>query len=647
MLVGSPESADQHREAARTAALFGFVRRHAIDAVLCALVAYAVFRILLPHVNPELPSLRGPVKFWGDEGTVLYHAERIRQGDVLYRDFFDFQGFFGFLPFTVAFSVAPVTPTTGRVTMYLLMAAWGAVTYLTVKEATQKRLAAVLVALYFPLCVFPTWPYAYQHFIAGLWVTAAVLFGIHGDRGGRAWAWSIAGIFSALGFWTSLSEGAVAFVGLFGACLLVGYATRASWARPLMFVAGFASVTALYAIYLASHGALGVAIHDVLVFPFTSYGANNKTEYGFDAPRYVAAWEKVSPWQGRVADHLVAMTLLLPKWGIVVALIVAAVLLDRAFHRRHTRRVQRTGAPWSAFAPCVYVASLGALAVPVWAGYTRSDVSHIGFVQQESVIALTALLAPIRAVNLTKWRWRFVFGLQVVAVVFLAKTVYDAGRFQYANAKAAPAADFDAAVDAESRCALLERRTEPEDRVVTNYAAWVHLACKRKSAISFPHLQQGGYWQEMWPQAAREIAERKPRILLIGSMEFHTLARHEPAIGELYVAAGNSYVLREGRPGPPWGASEWSHTVRGPGGAVVRGRIAFRKNEANGALPWLAFVDDAQVGAPTYVDGARVEIFDGPRTWLLERDPAGRAMTGAIYDGAGVRSVEAELVDAR
>ena len=47
------------------------------------------------------------------------------------------------------------TAATGRVTMYLLMAAWGAVTYLTVKEVTQKRIAAVLVALYFPLCVFP------------------------------------------------------------------------------------------------------------------------------------------------------------------------------------------------------------------------------------------------------------------------------------------------------------------------------------------------------------------------------------------------------------------------------------------------------------------------------------------------------------
>ena len=625
----------------RLRTLLAFAARYALDAFLCVAIFVAVYRILLPHINPLLPSMRGPVNFWGDEGTVLYHAERIRQGEVLYRDFFDFQGLFGFLPFTIAFSIAPVSAETGRLTMFVLMAAWGSVTYLTVKAVTAKRWAAVLVALYFPLCVFPTWPYAYQHFIADLWITCAVLFAIYAERDAFERGWVVAGIFTALGLWTSLSEGGVAFASLLASCIVLRYAGRRPWRIVLDFAAGFGGVTALYALYLASRGALRAAIHAVLVFPFTSYGENNKTEYGFDGVRYVTAWLNAGEFEGGVVQRLVDMTMKVPKYGVVVSLLVALVLLDRVAYRRHTRRVKRRGIPWPVLSACVLVASLGALAVPVWGNFTRSDIAHIGAVQQMSVLALTVLWAPISKENLTRWRWRVVWGLQAIAGVYVLSILYDTGKFHRANAAQVEPKSLTAAIRAHYNCPILEARTRPDDSVVVNYGGWAHLVCGRKSAISFPHLMAGPYWDEMWPVAAREIVARKPRVLMLTSNDFQRLTRHEPAIAALYIGMNGNYMLAEGRPGPPWTPAEWRYTSRGPAGTTVRGHVSFYAGV--GAPPFTAHFDDREESAFTYLDGATVQIFANGATYILERDETGRSMTGFVYEGKIVRTVEAEI----
>src|SRR5262245_20675823 len=128
---------------ARLASLRRFLT---VDVLLSVALFFGTYHSLKPYLNPHLESLRGQIKFYPDEGVVLHHAARILQGEMLYRDFFYFQGLIGYLPFTIGFSVATPGAVTGRLVMHTVIAAWTVVTYLLVKEVTQKRWAAALVA---------------------------------------------------------------------------------------------------------------------------------------------------------------------------------------------------------------------------------------------------------------------------------------------------------------------------------------------------------------------------------------------------------------------------------------------------------------------------------------------------------------------
>ena len=616
----------------------------AIDAALAVAVAVAVFVLLWPFLNPELEAIRGKVTYSWDEGVVLHHALRIAQGEMLYRDFFDFQGFFSYLPFALGFSVATPSPRTGKIVMFLLMAGWGAVTFLTVKEVTHRRWLGVLVALYFPLCVWPTWPFAYQHFIADLWATTAVLFAARGEKRRSPRAWMLAGVFSALAMWTSLSEGLSAFAALLTCVVVVRFARREGWAYLEKFLAGAFGFTAVYVLFLAARGALRKAHYAVLVFPFKHYGPGNRTQYAYDAAEFLGRWRGRGPLEREASELLVEMTMDLPKAGVVAASVVALVLVHRALYRLFTRRPKEGLVPWDTLAPSAYLASLGSLALPVWAGVTRSDIAHIGFVQQMSVLGIAALFLPAETLARRRWtgKWRALTAIQLAAGVALAFVLWKAGAFLRKNASRARWSDIDAYIandpaHPDRHCETLQARLRPDDRFVAlSHGGYTHLTCGRRSGISIPHLLHNdpNYWGAMWPKAARDIVTNRPRLLLVSTTDFEVLARHEPAIRALYMGYSLNYVLREGRPAPPLASTEWWYSIDGPGGALVReGPIRFVPGPGGPMdSPVVAFVDASEKAAFTYVDGPTVQIFDGTKSYVLERRDDGTTMVGKAFD---------------
>lgn len=624
-----------------------FLWTHAVDVALCIGIAVASFLILRPFLNPDFESIRGKVTYSWDEGVVLHHALRLRQGEMLYRDFFDFQGFFSYLPFTLGFTVATPGATTGKTVMFVLMSLWGAVTYLTVKEVTHKRWAGVLVALYFPLCVWPTWPFAYQHFIGDLWATTAVLFAIHGEKSNLRRGWLVAGVFSALAMWTSLSEGLPAFLALFASCLFVRYARRDRWHLLGQYLSGALAFTAFYVLVLVARGALVAAYEAVLVFPFKHYGPGNRTAYAYDAAMFVAQWMARGPEQGRAAQLLVDMTMNAPKIGVVVSSGVAALLAHRVLHRFYTGRPKHGIIPWDTFAPCVYVASLGSLAVPVWWGITRSDIAHIGFVQQMSVIAMTALWLPASTLRRRWWsgRWRPLAAIQILSGIAVVVVLLQAGTFFRTNVQNAKWKDIDEHIandpaHPDRHCETLHARLEPDDRMVAlSHGGYTHLTCKRRSAISIPHLLHNdpNYWGAMWPKAAREIAERRPRLLLVSPTDFEVLARYQPSLRSLYIGFNLNYMLAEGRPGPPLATGEeWWYAIHdeATGRLEREGALTFAKGPGTPmSSPYVALLDDAKDGVFTYLDGNKVQIFEGSRIYVLERGEDGRTMTGRAFEG--------------
>lgn len=627
---------------ARLRAVVSFIQRlRIIDLIIGGVVGFLCWRLMLPYLNPSLECVRGKVAFWGDEGIVVHSADRIRRGEVLYRDFFNFQGPLGYLPFTLAFTFGPITATVGRGTMIFVMAVWCGVTYLTVKEITRKIWAGVLIGLYFPLCVWPTWPYAYEHFIAAFWMTCAVLFAVYGERGNLRRGWLVAGIFGAMSFWTSIPEGFCGIVSLALCSLVIRYATKARWNLLGQFAVGFSGLSGAICLYFAARGGLLAMLRAVFVFPFTNYVEKNKTEYAFDAADYLRLWSMRGKSEGAAVELMLDMTKTVPKAAIVIAVVVAVVVLERVAHRRYTRRV-KGGRIWEVLAPVALAASLGALAVPVWWGVTRNDVCHLGFIQQTSVIALAAAFwFPISDERLAKLRWRFVWVAQVTTGCAVAAVLLQVHAFADANAKIADKItelekrDLDAYIGRQMKVKSVMARLRPDELFVENYGGYTHLLSQRGDAISFPHLGNEAYYEGQFPIAAREIVTKRPRAILMSAEAFNLFVRHEPSIQQLYVGFENNYFLAAVHPGPPLHLDvPFALSVYGPGGQVRRATVKFERG--GGSTPYVAHISDRPQSVFTYVDGDRVQIIDGNAVYVLELAADGNSMRGTYFEGLDI-----------
>lgn len=629
-----------------------WMRANAIDIAICVALFFTSYRIFYPFLNPDFESIRGPVTWSADEGIVLHHGLRIAQGEMLYRDFFDFQGFFGYLPFSIGYTLFTPSVSVGKKVMFVLMSLWVVVIYLTVKEVTRQRIAGIIMGLYFPLCVWPTWPFAYQHLIAELWSTAAVLFGIWGERKILPRGWLIAGALSGLAVWTSLPEGVPACFALMAACGAVRYARRDGWHFFGQFVAGAFGFTALYLVFLAVTGSLVAAYQAVIVWPFTHYAPINRTEYASDAQWMLSRWLGRGKVQAQAAQLMVDMTVKSPKAGIAVATGVALLLIHRMLHRFYAKRPKRDVIiPWDTFAPCVYIASLGAIGVPVLMGTVRTDLAHIGFVQMACVLALVPLWTPASTFRRRWWsgKWRGVTAVQLLSAAAVVFAIYRAGQFHQKNVNAAKWKDIDyylshqGAEYIDRHCDTLNARIQPGDTLaLLSHGGWTHVMCGTRSALSMPSLlHEQTYWGTQWKQAAREIKERKPRFILVpAAHDFDTLAQHEPALRDMYIGYWRNYMLKEGRPGPPFEPSEWWYSIEDATGRLVReGPIKFVKGPgAPMAPPYLAYVDDNPKGQWTYLDGKKLHVYFGDReaweVFILERSEADlRTMTGTYFAG--------------
>jgi hypothetical protein len=134
----------------------GPVRRVWTSGLLGAALALAAFVYLVAYP----PDIGG-----ADESYILYEAKRLWNGDVPYRDFFDFimPGTFYF--YALAYAVAGPTIVTARVATALLNAASCGLTFALARHVASPVLAA-LAAGAFIAGMVPAWNYAGHHWIA-------------------------------------------------------------------------------------------------------------------------------------------------------------------------------------------------------------------------------------------------------------------------------------------------------------------------------------------------------------------------------------------------------------------------------------------------------------------------------------------------
>jgi hypothetical protein len=122
-----------------------------------------------------LPRYLGPA----DESFFLYEARRICEGDVMYRDFFQFVAPAAWYAMAGLFWIFGTSMATARISMAVLHAGTAVLLYLTCRRIGVRQVLAVLPPLAYVALCEPPWPHASPHWVSTflvvllLWMTLA------------------------------------------------------------------------------------------------------------------------------------------------------------------------------------------------------------------------------------------------------------------------------------------------------------------------------------------------------------------------------------------------------------------------------------------------------------------------------------------
>jgi hypothetical protein len=241
------------------------------DALLSGLVVLGTVAYLW-----YLPRDLGHV----DEWNFLYEAKRIRDGEVMYRDFFQFVTPGASYAMALLFWVFGTTIDTARLGSATLHGLTGVIMYASCRALNVRRSLALLAPVaYLALCQ-PAWRYASWHWFATFFMVLVMLVLVSVPWPSRP-RWAIVpGLVTGVLIGVQHQKGVVVATGvavLFVLVHLVGR-RRASWrglaAQLSFFAAGIALVVIpLLATFVVLAGA--EPVFDALVrFPLVYYGKN-------------------------------------------------------------------------------------------------------------------------------------------------------------------------------------------------------------------------------------------------------------------------------------------------------------------------------------------------------------------------------------
>lgn len=617
------------------------VRSQEIWLDLGTALAFAVitFVTLLPYLQLHLPTLRGEVGFQADEGTELYNSALLRRGFALYTQAWDFKGPVSYAVFALGYAFSSASVKNGRITVMVVLAIWSGLSYLCGRAITRRFWPSILLALMVPLGVWPNWPHAYNEYVSQCLLAAALLAALHASA--RPELWWLSGMAASLAFWTSLSQGLPALVTLGAAAVTLAWAVDGNPGRVAGgYVAGVLLPTAFIVLWLAARRALVAGLSAIFVFPFAKYQINNLTEYGFDRAGYVDAWTLRDPVRGMAARVMTAATVHTPRVALAVAIVIAAILLQRIAQRlRKSAKAQ-----WRAddLTRLVLPAALVAAALPPLLGKVRSDMCHLGFVQGSSSFAIAALAArwPFPDKTWIRWSGRL---LRAVLGSTLTLGVAMLAVFHWRNVH-----DVFAAEDLDSPQHyygdVVAARTAPKDRVyILPAGALSYLYAKRDNALAYASLEIGEYWEDQWRPSADQVVSVRPRLLLIEQRFFDKLASYRPEIGTMYFGYSGNYILNERRPGVEFAArGQWQLTELSPSTAIKTETVEVAQDGPAARYTATFLGGDTCLAS---LDQARFSVFRGDSTYVGQVSRDGKRIEGTIFSGDSRHRFEATRSD--
>jgi hypothetical protein len=504
------------------------------------IVGVFVFAVVihLPYLVPGGPSPRytWPLKLVIDEGTVLYDSFRITCGEVIYRDFFQFQGPVFYYVHAGLFTITGPSVAAARA-LNLLITALGATFIALLVSRSIGLVAGVGAAAVHACLLVPMWPYAYPHWLAETLALAGLYLLVTSSSRARR---ELAG-----GVCLGLSAATIQSLGLpiLAACMaalagpgIVHRSWRESCVRPLRVFAGALFGIAPIILYLGMNGALEQMWYSMFEWVFTHYPEGQKDAamrgYGAFLESYIITHARVGwPWRNLAVIGLRFINLL-PLFAICGGIIVTVKAIIDGWRRSLD------------FDYLVIGAAAIAGTIPLILGITRVDVTHIVFVGSFGLcggaIALSLLVA---------WKPRFSLPVVIAWVIigvlmianFGAKTVmtYRSSRkmegWRGEVLKLAMARWIDANVGFKERIVVVEM-------------GGLQYLYIRRSAVGFTYIPGNApkyFSDEQWRSLGRQILKALPPVIELTGEQWLQVTQRTPELKQLY-QRDNRLFLRIG-----------------------------------------------------------------------------------------------------
>jgi hypothetical protein len=468
------------------------VRRGVALVFLLALVAHA------PSLFPggPLSTGPGPARLVPDEGTVVYDSARIAAGELMYADFFEFQGPVFYHLTAAAIAVGGPTLTSARVLHVVVTAAAAAMIFWIATTLAGAWAGAGAAAIHVFLLV-PVWPYTYPHWVAEALVLAGVIAAMRGR-------WLGAGALFGLATFTIQSIGLPALVAV---GVAAGLPTR-SVRVPLRVLAGALLAIAPILAIFALRGALGELVYAMWIWPFSHYGGGQEDAavYASHLGRYIDLHDAVAlPWRWLAALGLV----------VVAALPIAGLAGGAIAGLRGLRK--------DAEPPLAGAAAIAAVA-PVVTLVVRHDLAHLAFVGGLALVGV-ATLCRARA------------GAAILALVGLLSATSYAAKTARTWSISREMGGWRDVVLALPNARLMDRQLAPDAQIVVGTAGGFYYLYVRPAAVAHTYLpaESVTYFSEaQWQRVADEIAERRPAFLILVGKQWDELRRRRPEIDRRY-----------------------------------------------------------------------------------------------------------------
>jgi len=218
----------------------------------------------------------------GDEGTMIYGAERVLEGQVPYRDFVEIMGPGSFYWLALFFKLFG---STWQVTRFYLLFT-GVATALLVYLITRRFISGAvsfLPALFVVVLGEPFWPACNHHWDGNLFALAAILCCLKWqDTERRAWLIA-AGTLAAITSCFIQQKGLFLLLAFIIAILargVQGSGRRTAFVAIGYVLAAYASVGACVVLWFYRAGALRDLFYANLIWPLSGYETLNKIPYG-------------------------------------------------------------------------------------------------------------------------------------------------------------------------------------------------------------------------------------------------------------------------------------------------------------------------------------------------------------------------------